>query len=219
MITLPKPCLSQAPCLTDHKLVPMAVLTLASSSPIRAQLLRGAGLDIDVVPARVDEAALRDSLLAEGASARDIADALAEQKARQVSRRKPGLVVGCDQILECESILLAKPESRDEACEQLRFLRGKTHRLHTASVIYEGGAPIWRHVNVPRLTMRSFSDAWLTEYLDRTWPDVAQCVGAYKIEALGVRLFSSIEGDLFSIQGLPLVELLSFLTVRGDLPS
>lgn len=197
----------------------MAVLTLASSSPIRAQLLRGAGLDIDVVPARIDEAALRDSLHAEGASARDIADALAEQKARQIARRKPGLVLGCDQILECEGILLAKPVSRDEACEHLRVLRGKTHRLHTAAVLYEGSVPIWRHVNVPRLTMRAFSDAWLTEYLDRTWPDVAQCVGAYKIEALGVRLFSSIEGDLFSIQGLPLVELLSFLTVRGDLPS
>ncbi|MFN4101673.1 MAG: Maf family protein, partial [Pararhodobacter sp.] len=138
----------------------MSVLTLASGSTIRAALLRDAGLAIDMRPARIDEDNLRESLLAEGASPHDLADALAEQKALKIATRLPGLVLGCDQILECEGRIFAKPASPQDARAQLDALRGRTHRLHSAAVLYAGGEPVWRHVSTPRLTMRDFSDAF-----------------------------------------------------------
>lgn len=195
-------------------------LTLASGSEIRRQLLENAGLQIDVVPSRVDESALRDSLLAEQTSPRDIADALAELKALRVSSRKPNaLVLGCDQVLNLESRLLSKPRSLEEARSQLRDMRGKRHDLLSAAVLCEAGKPVWRHVGVVRMTMREFSEDWLKGYLERNWPEVGASVGAYQLEAEGVRLFSRIEGDYFTVLGLPLLDLLSFLTLRGDLPT
>lgn len=196
----------------------MTVLTLASSSTIRATLLRNAGLAIEVAPARIDEDALRDALLAEGAGPRDIADALAEHKARRVAGRQPrGLVLGCDQILECDGTLLSKPETPDDARAQLRSLRDRTHRLFTAAVLYADAEPVWRHVTVCRMTMRAFSDRFLDSYVQDHWQDIRHCVGCYQIEGPGLRLFSRIEGDLFAIQGLPLLELISILTTRGDI--
>lgn len=196
----------------------MAVLTLASGSAIRAQLLRNAGVEIDPQPVRVDEDALRESLLAEGASPRDIADALAEQKALRAARRAPqALVLGCDQLLECEGRLFAKPATPEEAREHLTFLRAKTHRLHTAAVLYAQGEPVWRHVSTPRLTMRAFSDAFLDAYLAETWDEIRHCVGCYQIEGRGIRLFEKVEGDIFAIQGLPLMELLAILTLRKEI--
>lgn len=195
-------------------------LTLASGSEIRRQLLENAGLQIDVVPSRVDESALRDSLLAEQTPPRDIADALAELKALRVSSRKPNaLVLGCDQVLNLESRLLSKPRSLEEARSQLRDMRGKRHDLLSAAVLCEAGKPVWRHVGVVRMTMREFSEDWLKGYLERNWPEVGASVGAYQLEAEGVRLFSRIEGDYFTVLGLPLLDLLSFLTLRGDLPT
>ena len=195
-------------------------LILASGSTIRATLLRNAGVSFTTVTPRVDEDAMRGALRAEGASPRDIADALAEMKAAKVSARNPGaLVIGCDQILAHGATILSKPTSTDDAIAQLSELRGGVHQLLSAAVIYENGKPIWRHVGVVRLHMRDASDAYLRDYVTRNWEEVRHCVGAYQIEAEGVRLFHRIEGDYFNILGLPLLELLSYLTLRGTLPA
>ena len=194
-------------------------LILASASRIRRTLLENAGLEIEVIPARVDESLLRGTLVAEGSQPRDVADALAEMKALRISQKHPGrLVLGCDQILDLDGRILAKPETVEEARTQLMAMRGRGHDLLSAAVICENGAPIWRHVRRVRLGMRLFSEEWLDGYLARNWPDIAESVGGYKLESEGVRMFSSIEGDYFTILGLPLLDLLSFLTLRGDVP-
>ncbi|SDI79586.1 Maf family protein [Lutimaribacter saemankumensis] len=193
-------------------------IILASGSSIRQQMLNRAGVDFDVQIARVDEDMIRDALLAEDASARDIADTLAEMKARKVSDRNLGaLVIGCDQVLSFENRLLTKPKTRENAASQLRELRGKRHQLLSAAVICEDGQPIWRFVGTVRLLVRDFSDAFLDGYLDRNWPGISDSVGGYKLEEEGVRLFSRVEGDYFTVLGMPLLELLSYLTLRGDL--
>ncbi len=191
-------------------------IVLASGSDIRRKLLENAGVDVDVAPARVDEVAVRDAMLSEAAKPRDIADALAELKAAKVSARHPqALVIGCDQVLEFDGGILGKPVTRDDAVAQLRMLRGGTHRLLSAAVIVEAGEPRWRHVGTVRLTMRAFSDAYLERYLARNWESIRHSVGGYKLEEEGVRLFSQIEGDYFTVLGLPLLELLSYLALRG----
>lgn len=189
---------------------------LASSSGIRAQMLRNAGLDVDVQPARVDESAIRDALLMEGATPRDVADTLAESKARKIAGRRPdAYVLGCDQILSFKGASLQKPETEQAAREQLLQLRGQTHQLLSAAVLYNGGEPVWRHVGVARLTMRPFSDSFLDSYIARNWPGISESVGAYKLEEEGVRLFAQVQGDYFTILGLPLLELLNYLSLRG----
>ena len=193
-------------------------LVLASSSGIRRQMLENAGVSFEVSLPRVDEDAVRQSLLAEAASPRDIADALAELKARKVSTRMPeALVLGCDQVLSFDGQIMAKPVSRDDTEHQLRQLRGARHQLLSAAVIYEDGQPIWRFVGTVRLQMRDFSDSFLSAYLDRNWPDISNSVGGYKLESEGVRLFTRVDGDYFTVLGMPLLEILSYLTLRGDL--
>ena len=161
---------------------------------------------------------LRDTLLAGGASPRDLADALAEMKALRISEKQPqALVIGCDQVLDLGGTVFSKPTTLSEAREQLLLLRGQRHSLLSAVVICEGGKPIWRHIGQVRLTVRPFSDAWLDGYLDRNWPDISEAVGAYKLEKEGVRLFSRVEGDYFTVLGLPLLDLLSYLSLRGDI--
>ena len=191
-------------------------IILASGSEIRQSLLRKAGVPFEVCVARVDEETLKSSLIAEAAKPRDIADALAEMKARKVAQKFPGaLVLGCDQVLAFDGGILSKPESPDHARDQLRSMRGKMHQLLSAAVIYENGEPVWRHVGVVRLHMRDFSDAYLDGYLERNWDRVRFCVGAYMLEEEGVRLFSRIEGGYFTVLGLPMIELLNYLTLRG----
>ena len=193
-------------------------LVLASGSGIRRQMLENAGVSFEVSLPRVDEDAVRQSLLPEAASPRDIADALAELKARKVSTRMPGaLVLGCDQVLSFDGQIMAKPSSRADAEQQLRQLRGARHQLLSAAVIYEDGQPLWRFVGTVRLQMRDFSDSFLTAYLDRNWPDISNSVGGYKLESEGVRLFTRVDGDYFTVLGMPLLEILSYLTLRGDL--
>jgi septum formation protein len=195
-------------------------LILASSSKIRAQLLHQAGVPFEVNPARVDEETIKEALLAEDAPSRDIADALAEAKARKVAGSQPDrLVLGCDQILAFGKEILSKPNSAEEAIEHLQMLRGQRHQLLSAAVIYEGGKPVWRHVGVVRLSMRESSDVWLKDYVARNWDSIQHSVGGYKLEEEGVRLFTRIDGDHFTVLGMPLLELLSYLTLRGTLES
>ncbi|GGE55373.1 Maf family protein [Actibacterium pelagium] len=197
-----------------------ASLIIASGSDIRQQLLRNAGVEFAVQPARVDEEAIKQSLLAEGATPHDIADALAEFKARRIAEKNPGaLVLGCDQILELKGEMLSKPSSPDQARDQLKRMRGARHKLLSAAVLYEDGKPVWRHVGQVRLTMRPFSDSYLESYIERNWDSIQHAVGCYKLEEEGVRLFSQIEGDYFTVLGLPLLPFLNYLTLRGDLPA
>ena len=191
-------------------------LLLASASTIRLELLRGAGLDATAHPARIDEAAIRQSLEAEAAKPRDIADALAEMKARKLAQKHPtDLILGCDQVLTFNGQIFSKPESIDEARSQLLSLRGHTHQLISALVLYDEAKPIWRTSATASLTMRNFSDAYLTAYLTRNWPQVQTSVGGYKLEQEGIRLFSSVIGDYFTILGLPMLPLLNYLETRG----
>ena len=195
-------------------------IILASSSEIRATLLRNAGVPFTIEKPRVDEEMIRASLEAEEASPRDIADFLAEAKARKVSLKANGaLVIGCDQVLDLDGSVMSKPADPSECLDQLTTLRGKTHRLLSAAVIYKDGEPLWRHVGVVRLTMREFSDDYLSDYVVRNWESVRWSVGGYKLEEEGVRLMSRIEGDYFNVLGLPMIELLNYLTVRGALPA
>jgi septum formation protein len=191
-------------------------LVLASGSRIRADLLTQAGVTFRVKVARVDEAMVRDSLVSEKIVPRDIADALADLKAQRVSGQMPGaFVLGCDQVLEAAGLLLAKPTSPDDLKSQLTGLCGQTHRLHSAAVVYQSGQPIWRFVGTAKMKMRFFSDAYLDKYITDNWSMVRHCVGGYALEAEGVRLFSKIDGDYFTVLGLPLLEVLAFLTERG----
>ena len=194
-------------------------MLLASGSEIRRQLLENAGVPITVQPARIDEETIKSALLAEDVSPRDIADALAEAKARKVSLKNPEeLVLGCDQVLEFEGRMLSKPRTEEEARTQLAEMNGKRHMLLAAAVLYQGGQPKWRHIGQVRLLMRNCSGCYLNDYVTRNFDSIRHSVGGYKLEEEGVRLFTRIEGDYFNVLGLPLLELLSHLTVTGELP-
>jgi septum formation protein len=197
----------------------MAELILASASAARAAMLRAAGLEFEIERPSVDEEAVKASLRAEGLAPREQADALAELKAISVSRRRRGLVIGADQMLALEGEVFDKPADREEARAHLMRLRGKQHALITAAVIARDGAPLWRRIETPKLTMRNFSDQFLDRYLDAAGGDVLASVGAYQLEGLGAQLFDSVEGDYFSILGLPLLAVLAFLRTHGGAPS
>ncbi len=192
-------------------------LILASQSAARRAMLTAAAVPHEALSPGVDEESAKAALKADGLNARALADALAELKATKLSRRFPGdLVLGCDTILSLDDgTMLDKAESREEAADQLRLLRGATHRLTSAAVICEGGAPVWRYIDVAKLTMRPFSDAFLDEYLAAEWPTIGGCVGGYRIEGPGAQLFARVEGSHFTILGLPLLALLDYARVRG----
>ena len=196
----------------------MTGVVLASTSASRQALLRGAGVAFTAVRPGVDEDAAKASLLAEDASPRDIADALAELKAVRVSSRTPGLVIGADQTLDFEGRLFDKAESVAEARDRLAELRGKRHKLHAGVVVAQDGVPIWREVATSTLSMRPFTDAFLDGYLERNGETVLSSVGCYMLEGEGVQLFDRIEGDYFAILGLPLIGLLDLLRRHQALP-
>ena len=201
------------------------VLVLASSSATRRTLLTRAGVSFEALPAAVDEAALKEACQAEAIPAEDAAIILAEAKAERIARRVPdALVIGGDQLLVCKmddgaERWFDKPTDMQAARAQLQALRGKTHRLVTATVAWRHGARIWQDVTIPRLTMRSFSDTFLDAYLTAEGEALLGSVGAYRLEAMGVHLFSRVEGEHSAILGLPLIPLLGFLRGHGVVQS
>lgn len=189
-------------------------LVLASASPSRASILQAAGLAVTIEPASLDEDPVKQSLRGNGAAT--IAGTLANLKAAQVCRNHPGaLVIGADQVLECEGAWFDKPVDVDDARKHLLNLRGRTHELIAAVCVLRDGEALWRHTERARLTMRRFSTAFLERYLREQGDSVCESVGAYRIEGVGVQLFSAIEGNHFTILGLPLLPLLDFLRGHG----
>lgn len=195
-------------------------VVLASASETRRRLLADAGLTVEALPAPVDEAEVKTSLAVEGASAAQAAETLAELKALAISRRRPGaLVIGADQMLACEGRWFDKPESLDAAAEQLRALCGRRHSLFSGLCLLRDGQRLWHHTAEVRLTMRPFSEDFLQAYLQAAGPAVLSSVGAYHLEGVGAQLFQRVEGDYFSVLGLPLLPLLDILRAQGVLLS
>lgn len=192
---------------------------LASKSVIRRALLEKAGVEVVVHPVSVDEETVRESLSAENLDPRDMADHLAEMKSRRAapSFTAGELVLGCDQILEFEGAVIGKPKTLENSRSQLTLLSGRSHKLHSAAVIYENGKPVWRHIGTTSLHMRPLSPEFIDDYLKRNWESIRLSVGGYLIEEEGPRLFSRIDGSHFVVQGLPLLEVLSYLALRGIL--
>lgn len=197
------------------------MLILASQSASRRAMLDAAGVPFEAMAAGVDEDAMKAGLRAERISPRNLADALAEFKATRLSQRRPGdLVLGCDSTVAFDDgTMIDKAESREEQRDLLRALSGRPHKLHSAAVLCEGGAPVWRHVDSATLHVRTLSEDFIESYLDAEWPAIGHCVGGYRIEGRGAQLFARIDGSQFTILGLPLLPLLDHLRTRGVMPS
>lgn len=194
-------------------------IVLASGSQSRRAVLASAGVEADTVKPNVDEDAAKAAFRADGMSVRDQAMQLAELKSVKVSMREQGLVIGCDQMLSLDGEAFDKPVNLEDARNHLRKLSGKVHTLETAIVICEDGKPVWRHLARPRLTVRPLSGPFIETYVDTVGDPLMSTVGAYQLEGLGAQLFTRIEGDYFSILGLPLLPLLDYLRTRGVLMS
>ncbi len=196
-------------------------LILASQSASRRAMLDAAGVSYRAVPAHVDEDATKQAFLEAKAPPRDIADALAELKAVKISQTHPGdLVLGSDSIVAlADGMLLDKPVDRATAAHHLSLLSGGTHQLVSAAVIAEQGRAVWRHVDTARLVVRLLSADFIEAYLDAEWPAIAGCVGCFRIEGPGVQLFERVDGNHFTILGMPLLPVLGYLRTRGLMTS
>jgi septum formation protein len=196
-------------------------LVLASQSASRRAMLDAAGVPYEAISPQVDEESAKASLLAAKVAPRDLADALAELKALKLSGLIPqALVLGGDSVVAlADGTLLDKPVSREDAADHLRLMSGGTHDIFSAAVIAEGGRAVWRHVDRARLVVRPLSEAFIADYLDREWPAISGCVGCFRIEGPGVQLFSATQGNHFTILGMPLLNILDYLRVRGALTS
>jgi len=191
-------------------------LILASASATRRRMLTNAGVELDVVAATVDEEAIKDSLLAGTVAPWDIADCLAEAKARSVSSvHLNRMVLGADQILVQDGRVFSKAQTVDQAQETLECLSGNTHQLISAAVIYDAGQPVWRAISSAELSVRPLSNEFIDNYLTALGEDAFWSVGCYQLEGLGSQLFNKIDGDYFTILGLPLLPVLDFLRGRG----
>jgi septum formation protein len=189
---------------------------LASSSPFRKVMLANAGLDFTAVAAEIDERAVEAPLADSGATPEEVAEILAEAKATEVSERHPGvLVLGCDQTLSLGDHMFHKPRDMEDARRHLLALSGKTHHLNSAAVLVRDGNVLWRTVSVASLTMRKLEPAFIGRHLARVGQKALQSVGAYQIEGEGIQLFDKIEGDYFTIVGLPLLPVLAALRDIG----
>ena len=195
----------------------MVQLVLASASKARAALLQNAGLDVEIHPAQVNEGAIKTKMLADGSDPADIALALAREKSLSVRSEPGSLVIGADQVLVHGGTVFDKPRSMDEAADHLATLRGGTHQLISAVSVSRSGVEVWSTVRSADLTMREFSDAFLAAYLDRFGEQALTSVGAYHLEGLGAQLFDRVDGDYFTVLGLPLLELLAFLRAQDIL--
>lgn len=194
-------------------------ITLASTSKSRRALLSAAGVEAESVAPNVDEEAFRNTMRANGLPVRDQAMQLAELKAMRVSARRPGLVIGGDQMLALGDQAFDKPADLEAAKNHLRQLSGKSHTLETAIVVCEDGTPVWRHLARPKLTLRPLTEDFIETYVSACGETLLSTVGAYQLEGLGAQLFTRIEGDYFSILGLPLLPLLDYLRIRKVLPT
>lgn len=195
-------------------------LILGSGSRARYEILKSAGLAFTVLPADVDENAVRETLLSdnENIDPVDVAEVLARVKGEAVSAENPdNLVIAADQVLALGSEIFTKADNMEAAREALKRLRGQTHQLHSAVVLAEDGEVTWAHVETADLTMRDFSTTFLSEYLVKSGDAVCQSVGGYQLEGMGVQLFEKVDGDYFTILGLPLFPLLAELRKRGFL--
>lgn len=191
-------------------------IILASKSPFRATLLKNAGISFTAQAANIEERAVEAPLYDTGATPEDVALVLAEAKALDVSERNPGaLVIGSDQTLSLGDEVLHKPADMDAARRQLLKLSGQTHHLNSAVVLARDGETLWRHVSVARMTVRDLDSGFIGRYLSRAGVIALQSVGAYQIEGEGVQLFEKIDGDYFTIVGLPLLPLLVVLRREG----
>jgi len=192
------------------------MLILASQSASRRAMLSAAGIEHEAVPAHLDERAIEAGL--SGAAAPEVAAALAGAKALAVSGERPGaLVLGSDSLVEVEGRRFDKPSSRADAASHLAFFSGKVMHLHSAATLARDGVVVWQEAWLARLCVRSLSDAFIAAYLDREWPAVAGCVGVFRIEGPGVQLFERIEGDHFTVLGMPLLGVLGALRDLGEL--
>lgn len=191
-------------------------LILASSSKTRHALLKNAGVTFEVIAAKIDESQMKLALKQSGATAVHLAETLAEMKAVRVSQQNPSaLVIGSDQTLDCEDIWYDKPLDAKGVHAHLLALRAKTHRLNSAACVVQNGQVLWHHNAQALLTMRDFSDEFISFYVKSVSQDIFQSVGGYQLEGMGAQLFSSIKGDYFTILGLPLLPLLQFLRQHG----
>ncbi|GAA0597585.1 Maf-like protein [Paenochrobactrum glaciei] len=187
-------------------------LILASKSPFRAQLLNNAGLTFGTENADIDERAVEAPLYRSGATPEDVAMVLAEAKALAVSEKHPdAIIIGCDQTLSLGDEIFHKPADLEEAGKNLLKLSGKTHQLNSGIVLVKNGETIWRHVAIAYMTMRPLQPEFIGRYLERIGDNALSSVGAYQVEGEGIQLFEKIEGDYFTIIGLPLLPLLQKL--------
>lgn len=197
----------------------MSKLILASGSKTRRSMLQNAGIDIEVHVAPVDESAIKESLIAENIPARDVADALADAKARAVAMMHPDrMILAADQILVQEGEFFTKAKNREQAEKTLSKMSGRSHQLISAAVIYDQGQPVWRAVDSATLHVRQLGPDFITWYLDTLGDDAFWSVGCYQLEGLGAQLFNKVEGNHFTILGLPLLPVIDFLRRTGKVP-